>query len=238
MTDIESGKNSNPSSPLSPDGTTLPAGESLQKYFEKMPNGVAYCKMLYQDGKPTDFVFLYTNPAFHEQSGLGVVTGKRVSDIIPGLLESNPELFKIYGSVADGGGPENFEIFLTSLQQWFSVYVYSPEPEHFIATFNVLKQRNSAELSLVASEQLYRGLLEDQTETICRFKADGTIIYVNHAFCALFGKSRESLIGQTWHPRAFSEDLSIINEKLNSLTPDNPVVTNVIKLRSTSLNMI
>lgn len=77
---------------------------------------------------------------------------------------------------------------------------------------------------LEASKQRYRTVLDDQTETICRFKADGTILYVNEAFCRLFGKSRESLIGHKWHPVALNEDIPLINEKLNTLSPTNPVV--------------
>lgn len=79
--------------------------------------------------------------------------------------------------------------------------------------------------ALRESEQHYRSLLEDLTETICRFKTDGTILYVNDAFCRLFGKSRESLVGQKWHPVAFSEDIPLINDKLALLSPTNPIVT-------------
>jgi PAS domain-containing protein len=43
------------------------------------------------------------------------------------------------------------------------------------------------------TEELYRSVPEDLTEIICRYKADGTIIYVNDAYCRLFGKPREAL---------------------------------------------
>lgn len=62
------------------------------------------------------------------------------------------------------------------------------------------------------SEQRYLGLLEDQTEVICRFKADGTVLFVNDAYCRFFGKIRESLIGQSWQPMAYPEDLPFIKE--------------------------
>ncbi len=32
--------------------------------------------------RASDFVYLYTNPAFHHQTGLGPVCGKRVSEVI------------------------------------------------------------------------------------------------------------------------------------------------------------
>lgn len=90
-------------------------------------------------------------------------------------------------------------------------------------------QRYSAQLrdalaELQQSEERYRGMLEDQAEIICRFKTDGTILYVNDAYCRLFGKTRESLVGSRWQPVALSEDLPLIDEKLATLTPDHPVV--------------
>ena len=85
--------------------------------------------------------------------------------------------------------------------------------------------REQAEQALEKSEKLYRVMLEDQTEVIIRFKADNTIIYVNDAFCRMFGKTRDGLIGSTWSPVVFGEDLSLVNEKLGQLTPANPVVT-------------
>lgn len=79
--------------------------------------------------------------------------------------------------------------------------------------------------SLQQNELSHQSFLNDQTEIICRFKADGTILYVNDAYCRLFGKQRENLVGHKWHPAAWSEDIPLINEKLNTLSPENPVVT-------------
>ncbi len=75
------------------------------------------------------------------------------------------------------------------------------------------------------SEQRYRGILEDQTEFISRFKADGCILYVNDAYCRFFGKTRESLIGVKWQPATWNDDIATNIEKMRLLTPANPVVT-------------
>lgn len=89
----------------------------------------------------------------------------------------------------------------------------------------IVNQLHKHSESLHQSKQQLTGLLEDQTEVICRFKVDGTVQYVNNAFCQMFGKSRESLIGQTWAPVVHPEDVPLINEKLISLTLTNDVVT-------------
>ena len=120
----------------------------LQDLVEHIPNAFAYCRMAFRDGQACDFLHLYTNPAFGRLIGLGDVRGKWVSEIVPGLRASDPALFESYGRVAQGGGPESFEIFVTAMQQWYSVSTYSPRPEHFVALFDVITARKNAERAL------------------------------------------------------------------------------------------
>lgn len=123
--------------------------------FAQMPNGVAYCKMLFENGQPCDFVYLYTNPAFTSLTGLSEVIGKRVTEVIPDIRESNPLLLDLYGQVAMGRGAETFEVHIDSLGIWLSVSAYSPKPEHFVAVFNLITERKRAERELlVANERL------------------------------------------------------------------------------------
>ena len=69
--------------------------------FENMLDGFAYCKMLYDDnGNPSDFVYLDVNSAFKRLTGLENVVGKLVTEVIPGIRETHPELIEIYGRVA------------------------------------------------------------------------------------------------------------------------------------------
>ncbi len=139
---------------LSAAASPAPLGDDVfASVLEHMPNGVAYCRMLFEDGRPCDFVYLYANPMFRSQTGLGEVRGKRVSEVIPGIRESDPRLFEIYGRVALGGPPERFEIFVQGLRQWFSVQVFCPKPEHFVAVFDVVTERKQREAELIRSQQ-------------------------------------------------------------------------------------
>ena len=122
--------------------------ESKERYhslFENMLDGYAYCRMFYEAGIPQDFLYLDVNPAFERLTGLKDVAGKRVREVIPGIREANPELFEIYGRVAMTGKPERFETYLDSLHIWFSVSVYSPEKEYFVAVFDNITERKRAE---------------------------------------------------------------------------------------------
>ncbi len=65
--------------------------------FDNMLDGFALCKMIYEDGKSKDFIYVDVNDSFETLTGLKDVTGKKISDVIPGIMESNPELLEIYG---------------------------------------------------------------------------------------------------------------------------------------------
>ena len=96
-----------PNAPIkSTSGVPLLPGE-VGTIVENMLNGMAYCKMLFEDGQPSDFIYLYTNPAFESLTGLSGVIGKRVTDAIPGIRETDPLSFEIYGRVARGANRRN-----------------------------------------------------------------------------------------------------------------------------------
>ncbi len=116
--------------------------------FDHMLEAYAYCQILYEDDKPVDFVHLEVNPKFGELTGLEDVTNKRISEVIPGIHENNPELLERYARVAGGGEPERFETFIPGLARWFLVSVYSFEPEHFVAVFDNISERKEYEAQL------------------------------------------------------------------------------------------
>ena len=161
--------------------------------FSNMLNGFAYCKMIYEDGKPRDFVYLEVNAAFENLTGLKDVTGKKVSEVIPGIIESDPELIETYGRVAGGGQSERFERYVRGLDDWYAVSVYCPRPEHFVAIFDVITERKKSD----ASRLLLSAAVEQTAEMIIITGADGTIQYVNPAFESVTGYSRAETIGRT-----------------------------------------
>ncbi len=119
--------------------------ESEQKFrslFEHMLDGLAYCRMEYDDqGRPADFVYLDVNSAFESLTGLRYAVGRRVTEVIPGIKESSPELFEVYGRVALTGKSEEFETHIKPLGIWLRISVFSPERGHFVAVFENITER-------------------------------------------------------------------------------------------------
>jgi PAS domain S-box-containing protein/putative nucleotidyltransferase with HDIG domain len=180
--------------------------ELYRSLFENMLNGFAYCKMLFDQDQPQDFIYLNVNNSFETLTGLKDVVGKRVSEVIPGMQESDPELLKIYGRVALTGKPEKFETFVEALQMWFSISVYSPEKEYFVAVFDVITERKEAEKKLRASEERYRSMVTNTMSAVALHEmlydpegrpCDYRFLTVNPAFEKLTGFSPEQVEGKT-----------------------------------------
>jgi PAS domain S-box-containing protein len=184
--------------------------ESNERYsslFENMLNGFAYCRMLFVDGRPDDFIYISVNRAFETLTGLKNVIGKKVSEVIPGIRESDFTIIERYGHVAITGIPETFEIHLTSLDMWFSVAVYSPEKDFFVSVFDVITERKRAEEALVRmnaelEERVAAGIAELSdlyNNAPCGYHSldiNGVYERINDTELTWLGYTREEIIGK------------------------------------------
>ncbi|MFP4297616.1 MAG: PAS domain-containing protein [Spirulinaceae cyanobacterium] len=93
-----------------------------------------------------------------------------------------------------------------------------------ITQANLYRQSQEAKIALQTSEARYRGIIEDQTDLVCRHNLDGILIFVNEAYCRYFQQSRSQLIGYHYDPVVFTEDREQVQQQLQALSPDNPVV--------------
>ena len=88
-----------------------------------------------------------------------------------------------------------------------------------------ITKRKILEFSLKESEEKYRNVVETQTEFICRFRPDGTHVFVNEAYCRYFGKECSELIGRKFRPKILQDDEEQVRKHFASLTRDHPVLT-------------
>jgi len=86
------------------------------------------------------------------------------------------------------------------------------------------EQRRTAD-ELRASQEQYRTVVEDQTELICRFRPDGTLTFVNGAFCRAMGRSAQDLLGSFFWMFVPPEPRDAQSGLLAALTPDRPLMT-------------
>jgi PAS domain S-box-containing protein len=116
-------------------------------------------------------------------------------------------------------------------------------PERMLGTDTDISDRKQAELALQQlnteleqrvqertetlrqSEARYRAIVEDQTELVCRFLDDGTLTFVNQAYCRYFGQSPSELLGHSFLPLLPPEDQDHFRQKNAQLTVENPTIT-------------
>jgi len=73
------------------------------------------------------------------------------------------------------------------------------------------------------TERLYRNIIGAQTQLISRFLPDGTLSFVNNAYCTYFGKTHKELIGHSFMPLILEEDQGKMQQSISSLGKENPI---------------
>jgi len=163
--------------------------EEYSSLFANMIDGFAYCQMLFDDsGKPLDFVYLQVNDAFERIIGLKreTIVDKKVTEVIPGIKEANPELFEIYGRVALTSQTERFEVFFKPLNIWLQISVYCPRNSYFAAIFENITDRKTAENRLKESEEKYQTTFDTSMDALMFLDEKG-FFDCNKATLELFG---------------------------------------------------
>ncbi|HEY9595833.1 MAG TPA: PAS domain S-box protein [Spirochaetia bacterium] len=131
--------------------------ERFRILFTNLTEGYARCELVSDEsGKVIDLVVTEVNPAFGRLTGLSDVLGRRISELLPGLLEESPGFLENCIRMAGGGPPERFEMRPTALGRWYAVSVYSNEPGRFTAIFDDVTQRKNSERARDATLELLR----------------------------------------------------------------------------------
>ncbi len=86
-------------------------------------------------------------------------------------------------------------------------------------------ERGIAVRTTEESERRYRAVVEDQTDLICRFNPDGTLTFVNQAYCRFHGKGSGQLLGTNFFPAFEQQDREIPLSHFSSLTPGEPTLS-------------
>jgi len=160
--------------------------------FVNMMQGLIYCRILYENGKAIDWIYLEANQAFKNAIGVNDVVGMKISDRFGNFRETDPEILEHYGRVASTGKSERFEVYMNASKTWFSISVYSPEPEHIVAILDVINERKQAEQELRKLSQA----VEQCPVSIIITDPQGNIEYVNPKFKNVTGYTQREVFGR------------------------------------------
>ena len=170
-----------------------------------------------------DFRYLYVNDASLAMSGLRRedFIGKTVWEVFPDVIETVLE--KAFRQAMREREFVRIEYLYLTANRWFDYRIH-PTDKGLTIFISEITERRRAEEKLRVSEERYRAVVESQTELICRFRLDGTILFANEAYAKSVGSTAEQLInGNFWNFIPETEHVNV-REMINRLTPDTPEV--------------
>ncbi|MEN6343051.1 MAG: PAS domain S-box protein [Methanospirillum sp.] len=179
--------------------------------------------------KDEQFTNLFVNRHMEEVFGTGEWVGRSVRDFFP------PDVAEMMieddRRTLDEGSRKTIEYLVdrNGDGRIFEVNKFRIDRETrppLIGGFAVdITDRKQAEDALCESEERYRNVVEDQTEFVCRFRPDGTHVFVNDAYCRYFGVKRDEILGHRFRPKIPAKDRERLDRFFASLTPEHPVDT-------------
>jgi len=89
---------------------------------------------------------------------------------------------------------------------------------------DVTKERRH-QLELELNEARYRGIVEDQTEFICRFLPDGTLTFINDSFAKFLSRTPEVLVNTCKIPGISCEDATLWDQACKTIDREHAVTT-------------
>ena len=114
-----------------------------------MQEGFALHEIIFnEEGEPVDYRFLEVNPAFEKITGLKAkeIRNKTVKEVLPGTEDY---WIKTYAEVALNNKSMTFTNYAQELDKHFSVNVYSPAPNQFVAIFTDITFEKKPRIKLV-----------------------------------------------------------------------------------------
>ncbi len=170
---------------------------------------------------------IFTNRAFCETYGYEETQILGANTSLLWMDESDNELVNDRSRIAEGeyyhkrSNGENFPVLLS----WSFIEDQERQQFAIVGVSRDITERKQAEIALQSSEERYRAIVEDQTEMICRFTPNGTLTFVNEAYCDYFHQHRDSLLGTQFGPHLPHSDAETPIEALQHFGPANQQAT-------------
>ncbi|MCS3923854.1 PAS domain S-box protein [Methanosalsum natronophilum] len=189
--------------------------------LDNIKEGYAYHKILLDEtGTPCDYKFITVNSKFEEMTGLcsDNITGKKVTEVLPGIRDGDFDLVEFYGRVALSGVKETFDQFSEPLSRWYRVTVFSPEIGYFITLFTEI----SKELEELEEKEDIITVLND---IVIELDTEYTVTKVIPDKKKLLFWSKEDIVSQNLLdllPTEFGENVRSLLEKV-ALTKEKEI---------------
>ncbi|MBI6872581.1 CHASE4 domain-containing protein [Clostridium aciditolerans] len=128
--------------------------KSEHKYrhlFESLVDGFVYCKVVYNEKNPVDYIFMEVNSAFEEIIGIekGNIIGKKAKDIKFKFENSIVSWEELLSRTVINGEKIKFELNSPINNKCYLVSAYCPEENYCIALFKDITELKEVENQLI-----------------------------------------------------------------------------------------
>ncbi|MDP3435033.1 MAG: PAS domain S-box protein, partial [Bacteroidota bacterium] len=193
--------------------------ESEKRFSTTLDNMIEGCQII-----GFDWRYLFINKAAELQNRRPneELIGNKYMDMWPGI--ETTEVFAAAKKCMEERIPQNIDnefTFPNGTKGWFSLNI-EPIPEGIFIMSSDITDQIRAEEELLKKDQLLSSVMETQQELICRFLPDTTLTFVNKAYCNIFGRNEQELIGLKFLELAPKYEWENILSGLKNLNADNP----------------
>jgi len=162
--------------------------EQLQRLFANMLEGIAGMHPLRDaQHQVADLRFGFVNPAFEKMIGVAGLTGKKLSELPPGLIPRSAEWLASIAGVAATGQPARWEMHLPARQVWLSVSAYQNGPDEVVGVFDDITAQKHYQAALEQNAAHLSQLVQTAPIPLCCFNDQGEFSQINECFLQLFG---------------------------------------------------
>ena len=119
--------------------------ERYRSVFEHMRDGYMCLQLMYAGDKVADAIYLEVNPAFEHLTGLKKVIGKKITAVMPGYFEANPDLLTRFETVARTGKADRYEEYRQHLKKWIAASIFCPAKEQVVIIFEDTTLRHASD---------------------------------------------------------------------------------------------
>jgi len=183
--------------------------------FDNSTVGFIFCRLIFENNIPTDFIYLEINPVIKKLIGLQNVIGKKFSEVFVNIKEKNIELYQKIRGLALSRKPQKVEIYFEPFEIWLNISIIYPINDYFIAILDNITERKLKEIELLRAKELatenegkFKILFEQAAVGVAQIDTlSGKFIRINKKYSDIIGYSKQEILNLNFQSITYLPDL-------------------------------